>query len=82
MIITEEQKKNRKTVFPYKYYLFSIFIKSEYTSSKPYFFTKKFISVYNLICQLFDISSYLLMHKEFVLIKKIFDNCSNKILES
>ena len=87
ILIIGEQKKKRKTLFPYKYYLFSIFIKSEYTSSKPYFFTKQFISFYNLICQLFDISSYLLMQKEFDLIKKnfysdIFDNSNNKILES
>ena len=65
----EEQKTNKKCLFPYKYYLCSIFIKSKFTSSKPFFFTKKFISVYNYICQLLDISSYLLMQKEFELMK-------------
>ena len=33
------------------------------------FFTKKFINVYNFICQLFDISSYLILQKEFQIIK-------------
>ena len=31
--------------------------------------TKKFIVVYNFICQLFDISSYLILQKEFQIIK-------------
>ena len=33
------------------------------------FFTKKFINVYNFICQLFDISSYLILQREFQIIK-------------
>ena len=79
LLLTKEKKLAKKPLFPYKYYLCSIFIKSAYTSSKPYFFTKKFMSVYNLICQLFDITSYLLMQKEFDLIKKKFylDNIEN-----
>ena len=75
-LITEEHKTTKKYLFPYKYYLFSIFIKSAYTSSKPYFFTSKFIKVYNYICQLFDISSYLILQKEFGLLKN--DLCRDK----
>ena len=59
----------KKKLFPYKYYLCSIFIKSIEISNKPIFFTKKFIVVYNFICQLFDISSYLLLQKEFQIMK-------------
>ena len=51
----------KKTLFPYKYYLCSIFIKNVDTTKKSIFFTKKFLSVYNFICQLFDISSYLIL---------------------
>jgi hypothetical protein len=68
-LISKEIKTTKKHLFPYKYYLCSIFIKSAYTSSKPYFFTTKFIMVYNYICHLFDISSYLLLQKEFHLLK-------------
>ena len=71
-LISKELKTIKKHLFPYKYYLCSIFIKSAYTSSKPYFFTTKFIIVYNYICHLFDISSYLLLQKEFHLIKSCF----------
>ena len=59
----------RKSLFPYKYYLCSIFIKNIHTSRNYFFVTKKFIVVYNFICQLFDISSYLILQKEFQIIK-------------
>jgi len=59
----------RKSLFPYKYYLCSIFIKNINTSKNYIFVTKKFIVVYNFICQLFDISSYLILQKEFQIMK-------------
>ena len=59
----------KTTLFPYKYYLCSIFIKNIDISKKPIFFPQKFISVYNFICQLFDISSYLILQREFEIMK-------------
>jgi len=59
----------KKTLFPYKYYLCSVFIKNLDVSKNSKFFTKKFISVYYFICQLFDISSYLILQKEFEIMK-------------
>ena len=59
----------KKTLFPYKYYLCSIFIKNIDISKQSFFFTKKFVVVYNFICQLFDISSYLLLQREFEIMK-------------
>ena len=59
----------KMTLFPYKYYLCSIFIKNIDFSKRPIFFTQKFISVYNFICQLFDISSYLILQREFEIMK-------------
>ena len=59
----------KKTLFPYKYYLCSIFIKNIDTTKKSIFFTRKFLSVYNFICQLFDISSYLILQREFEIMK-------------
>ena len=59
----------KKKLFPYKYYLCSIFIKNIDISKKSLFFTKKFLVVYNFICQLFDISSYLILQKEFQTMK-------------
>ena len=59
----------KKKLFPYKYYLCSIFIKNIDISKKSIFFTKKFIVVYNFICQLFDVSSYLILQREFQILK-------------
>ena len=56
-------------MFPYKFYLCSIFIRNIDVKKKSSFFTKKFIDVYNFICQLLDISSYLLLQKEFEILK-------------
>ena len=59
----------KRTLFPYRYYLFSICIKNIDISKESFFLTKKFIVVYNFICQLFDISSYLILQKEFEIMK-------------
>ena len=82
-VINEVKNNNQKTskiikpkknyvklkLFPYKYYLCSIFIKNVEPHKKSLFFTEKFINVYNFICQLFDVSSYLMLQKEFQMIK-------------
>ena len=68
-ILNTKSSYVKMTLFPYKYYLCSIFIKNIDISKKPIFFTKKFISVYNFICQLFDISSYLILQREFEIMK-------------
>ena len=44
------------------------------------FFTKKFINVYNFICKLFDISTYILFLKEFEIIKSNIIKNKNKFL--
>ena len=59
----------KKPLFPLRYYLCTIFIKSNDITNNSLFFTKKFVVVYNFICQLFDISSYLILQKEFEIMK-------------
>jgi hypothetical protein len=68
-VVKNRTHYEKKKLFPYKYYLCSIFIKNIDLTNKPFFFTKKFIVVYNFICQLFDISSYLILLKEFQIMK-------------
>lgn len=66
----ERSKKFIKVnLFPYKFYLCSIFINNVDLQKKSKFFTEKFINVYNFICQLFDISSYLILQREFQIVK-------------
>ena len=66
---TLDKRYIKKTLFPYRYYLCSIFIKNIDVYRNYIFFSKKFIVVYNFICQLFDISSYLILQKEFEIMK-------------
>ena len=73
----------QKKLFPYKYYLCSIFIRTGNSKKKSCFYTRKFIVVYNFICQLFDISSYLILQKEFQIMKnKIIVGKYKDLLES
>ena len=72
----EKKKKKEKyfvkqELFSYKYYILSIFIKNiNYKNNqKSICFPKKFLDVYNFICQILDISSYLKLQKEFQTIK-------------
>ena len=64
----------RKQLFPFKYYLFSIFIKNIDISKESIFLIKKFVAVYNFICHLFDISSYLILQREISNFKKYINN--------
>ena len=59
----------KKSLFPFKYYLCSIFIKNFDPNKKYSFLSKKFIVVYDFICQLYDISSYLILQREFQIMK-------------
>ena len=59
----------KKTLFPFKYYLCSTFMKNLGISKKSIFFTENFVVVYNFVCQLIDISSYLMLQKEFQILK-------------
>ena len=45
------------------------FYKKNNITNNSLFFTKKFVVVYNFICQLLDISSYLILQKEFEIMK-------------
>ena len=72
----------KKSLFPFKYYLCSIFIKNFDPNKKYNFLSKKFIVVYDFICQLLDISSYLILQKEFQIMKNsILEKEQRNILE-
>ena len=72
----------KKSLFPFKYYLCSIFIKNFDPNKKYNFLSKKFIVVYDFICQLLDISSYLILQREFQIMKNtILEKKQRIILE-
>ena len=62
--------KKVKELFPYRYYLFSEFIKN--IDIGQYYrccFSQKYTKVYKFIGKLFDVSSYLILQREFNIIK-------------
>jgi hypothetical protein len=72
----------RKSLFPFKYYLCSIFIKNFDPNKNYNFLSKKFIVVYDFICQLNDISSYYILQREFQIMKNaILEKKQRNILE-
>ena len=74
---------NNKNIFPYKYYLFSIFIK-DVNKSKGNIFFSKFSKIYLFLCELFDISTYFLLNREFNALKAMYNekNLNINLVES
>ena len=56
-------------LFPYKYYLFTSFIKNLDIKKFTDCFSKKFTKVYLFLGKMFDISSYLILQREFQMLK-------------
>ena len=71
----------KEKLFPYKYYLFSVFIKNLQISSENCFFSSKFAKIYTFLCQLFDIATYLSFQREFNALKTIFNEKSIQLIE-
>ena len=79
---TPTSKKFTKTkLFPYKYYLFSVFIKNLDISKNNTIFSPRFSKIYNFLCQLFDITTYLSLQREFNALKKIISDKNVNQLE-
>ena len=56
-------------LFPYKYYFCSSLIKNIDIKKFDACFSKRYIKVYIFLSKMFDISSYLILHKEFQIFK-------------
>ena len=68
-IIIQSQRYKKNKLFPLRFYFYWVFIKSIDLSKNSMCFSKKFVKVHTFICQLFDISSYLVLQKQFNIIK-------------
>ena len=69
-------------LFPYKYYLCSVFIRNLDISQKQYFISSRFAKTYIFLSQLIDITTYLLLQREFSALKKIFKDKNINIIEN
>ena len=71
----------KEKLFPYKYYLCSVFIRNLDISQKHYFISSRFAKTYIFLCQLIDITTYLLLQREFNALKTIFNEKNLNIIE-
>ena len=68
-------------LFPYKYYLFSVFIKNLNISKGNFLFSNRFLKVYTFLCQLFDVTTYIASQREFNVLKNCLSEQNIKIVE-
>ena len=61
-----------KKLFPKKFYFFSSFIKNNNIKKDNCFFSDKFAKVYTFLTQIIDISTYLVLIREFNILKTEF----------
>ena len=71
----------KEQLFPYVYYVYSTFIKNLDISKKNFCFSNRFVKIYMFLCQLYDITSYLTLQREFNSLKKILSQKNVKLIE-
>ena len=71
----------KQQLFPYKYYLYSVFIRNLNTPKENCLFSSRFLKIYTFFCQLFDITSYLSLHREFNALKQIINKKGVNLIE-
>ena len=71
----------KQKLFPYKYYLCSVFIRNLDISKKQNFFSSRFAKIYIFLCQLFDITTYLCLLREFNALKQIYSRKNINLIE-
>ena len=81
-VVKTKKRFIKEKLFPYKYYCYSVFIKNLDISKKNFFFSIKFSKIYIFLCQLYDITSYIALQREFNILKKILKDKKLDIIES
>ena len=61
-----------KQLFPYRYYFFSSFCKNSNIKKDNYFVSNKFAKVFRFLSQMIDISTYIVLQREFNILKTEF----------
>ena len=69
-------------LFPYKYYLCSVFIKNINISKGNFLFSARFAKVYTFLCQLFDVTTYISLQREFSVLKNSLSEKNIKLIEN
>ena len=81
-IIKNKNNVIKGKLFPYKYYLYSVFIKNLDISKNNLFISSRFAKVYTFLCQLFDVTTYLRLQREFNVLKNSLSENKKKLIEN
>jgi hypothetical protein len=81
-VISNNKNSINGKLFPYKYYLCSVFIKSINISKCNFFFSARFAKVYTFLCQLFDVTTYISLQREFSALKSNLSEKNIKLIEN
>ncbi len=73
---------NKKELFPYRYYFFSTFIRNIKLSKDNKLFSNKYLKVHEYICNLFDVNTYFILHKQFLALKQAMSYDFRQFIES
>ena len=82
MILPTKISLIKGKLFPYKYYLYSVFIKNLDISKNNLFISSRFAKVYTFLCQLFDVTTYLRLQREFNVLKNSLSENKKKLIEN
>ena len=66
-------RRKMKYIFPYYYFLLDFIFDKLYHPQKFFCIPKAYFIVYNYMCQIYDISSHLILFKQVNILRKIFE---------
>ena len=78
IIIIINKNGNSKYIFPNIYYFLDIIFDKLVNPKRFFNFSRKYFTVYNFMCQLYDISSHVVLIKQFNILKNILKEKFNE----
>jgi hypothetical protein len=82
----KSKQKNVKYIFPYFYFFLDFFLDKLIYPQKFFCLPSSYFTVYNFMCQIYDISTHIILFKHFNLLNKLVkkthekeDNCQHKL---
>lgn len=73
----KNRKRKRNEIFPFYYFFLDLFFDKLINPQKFCFIPKAYFTVYNFMCQIYDISTHIILFKQFNLlnnaVKKIYE---------
>ena len=72
MTILKNKNKSKKYIFPVYYYYLDIIFDNLINPKKFFCISKTYLIIYNYMCRIYDISTYIILIKHFNIVNKMF----------